>query len=79
MKAKVLTILIIILAVLTAIFSWLFYIRVGMNYNSEGNYFDKDSLVIYNEQSQIVYGLIAFISFILTLFICLKLKSIIKK
>jgi hypothetical protein len=52
-----------------------------MDYNSEGTYLDKDSLVVYNEQAQIVYGLITFILIILiilTLLTTLKLKSIFK-
>jgi len=81
MKAKILILLLVILAILTALFSWSFYTRIRMDYNSEGTYLDKDSLVVYNEQAQIVYGLITFILFILiilTLLTTLKLKSIFK-
>jgi len=73
--------LLVILAILTALFSWSFYTRIRMDYNSEGTYLDKDSLVVYNEQAQIVYGLITFILIILiilTLLTTLKLKSIFK-
>lgn len=79
MKAKTLIILIIILALLTALFSWLIYTRIRMDYNSEGNYFDKKTLVVYNEQALIVYGLISFVLLTLTLMTTLKLKSIISK
>lgn len=79
MKAKTLIVLIIILALLTAIFSWLFYTRIRMDYNSEGNYFDKKTLVVYNEQALIVYGLISFVLLTLILMTTLKLKSIISK
>lgn len=79
MKAKALIILIIILALLTALFSWLFYTRIRMDYNSEGNYFDKKTLVVYNEQALIVYGLISFVLLTLILMTTLKLKSIISK
>jgi hypothetical protein len=79
MKAKTLIILIIILALLTALFSWLFYTRIRMDYNSEGNYFDKKTLVVYNEQALIVYGLISFVLLTLILMTTLKLKSIISK
>jgi signal transduction histidine kinase len=81
MKAKILILLLVILAILTALFSWSFYTRIRMDYNSEGTYLDKDSLVVYNEQAQIVYGLITFILIILiilTLLTTLKLKSIFK-
>lgn len=79
MKAKTLIVLIIILALLTALFSWLIYTRIRMDYNSEGNYFDKKTLVVYNEQALIVYGLISFVLLTLTLMTTLKLKSIISK
>ena len=79
MKAKTLIVLIIILALLTALFSWLFYTRIRMDYNSEGNYFDKKTLVVYNEQALIVYGLISFVLLTLILMTTLKLKSIISK
>jgi outer membrane protein assembly factor BamE (lipoprotein component of BamABCDE complex) len=78
MKAKILILLLVILAILTALFSWSFYTRIKMDYNSEGTYLDKDSLVVYNEQAQIVYGLITLILIILTLLTTLKLKSIFK-
>lgn len=78
MKAKILILLLVILAILTALFSWSFYTRIRMDYNSEGTYLDKDSLVVYNEQAQIVYGLITLILIILTLLTTLKLKSIFK-
>jgi uncharacterized phage infection (PIP) family protein YhgE len=67
MKAKILILLLVILAILSALFSWSFYTRIRMDYNSEGTYLDKDSLVVYNEQAQIVYGLITFILIILKL------------
>ena len=76
MKNKILTILVIILAILTVLFSWCFYIRIRMNYNSEGNYFDKETLIVYDEQAIIVYALIAFIFLTLTLLTAFKLKSI---
>lgn len=79
MKAKTLKILIIILALLTAIFTWFFYVRTRMDYNSEGNYFDEESLVTYNEQSLIVYGVISFVLLSLTLLTALKLKSFMSK
>ena len=47
-----------------------------MNYNSEGKYFDKETLIVYDEQALMVYGLITFILLSLTLLSTLKLKSI---
>lgn len=79
MKAKTLKILIAILASFTVMFTWSFFARVRMDYNSEGNYFDEKALVVYREQTLIVYGLISFVSLLLTLLAALKLKSIISK
>ena len=76
MKAKTLKILIFIFSLLTALFSWSFYSRSRMNYNSEGKYFDKETLIVYDEQALMVYGLITFILLSLTLLSTLKLKSI---
>lgn len=69
----------IVLALLTIIFGWTFYNRIGMDYNSEGNYFDKNSLVVYKEQAVMIYEIISFILLTLTLLITCKLKSNIKK
>lgn len=79
MKKIILILLTIVLALLTIIFGWIFYNRIGMDYNSEGNYFDKNSLVIYKEQAAMIYGIISFILLTLTLLITWKLKSNIKK
>ena len=78
MKIRILVIL-IILVLLTVLFSWSFYTRCMMDYNSEGTYFDKNSLVTYNDQALLVYGIIAFILMTMTLLTTWKLKSIIKK
>lgn len=79
MKVRILVLLIIILVLLTTLFSWSFYIRFRMDYNSEGTFFDKDTLVVYNEQALLVYGIIAFILLTLVVTTAWKLQSIIKK
>lgn len=78
MKAKILILLLVILAILTAFFSWSFYTRIKMDYNSEGNYFDDETLVIYNEQAVFVYGIITFILLTLTVVTTWNLKSTFK-
>ncbi|NHM08372.1 hypothetical protein G4D82_14175 [Flavobacterium sp. CYK-4] len=78
MKIRILVIL-FVLVFLTALSSWSFYTRSNMDYNSEGTYFDENSLVTYNEQALLVYGMVAFIFLTLTLLTTWKLKSIIKK
>jgi hypothetical protein len=37
-----------------------------MPFNSEGNYFDKKTSVVYHEQSVLVYGLLTIILFLFT-------------
>ena len=78
MKIRILVILIILL-LLTTLFGWVFYVRIRMDYNSEGTYFDENTLVVYNEQALLVYGIITLILLTLTLLTTWKLKSVIKK
>ena len=78
MKIRIL-LLLLILVLSAALFGWVFYVRIRMDYNSEGFYFDKNTLVTYNEQAKLVYGIITFIFLIMTLFTTWKLKSILKK
>lgn len=78
MKAKILILQLIVLVLLTTLFSWSFYIRIRMDYNSEGTYFDKNTLVVYNEQAVLVYGIITFILLTLTVVTTWKLKSTFK-
>ena len=72
-------VILIILVLLTILFGWTFYVRSGMDYNSEGNYFDENTLVVYKEQTLFVYGIITFIFVTLTSLTIWKLKSNIKK
>jgi hypothetical protein len=46
-----------------------------MKYNPEGNYFDENSGVVYHEQAVLVFGIIAFFLFILTILTAWKLKA----
>lgn len=78
MKIRILVIL-IILVLLTTLFSWSLYTRCAMDYNSQGTYFDENNLVSYHEQALLVYGIIVLLLLTMTLFTTWKLKSIIKK
>ncbi len=78
MKAKIVIPLLIVLVLLTTLFSWSFYIRIRMDYNSEGTYFDNETLVVYNEQAVLVYGIITFILLTLTVVTTWNLKSTFK-
>ncbi len=49
-----------------------------MDYNSEGTYFDNETLVVYNEQAVLVYGIITFILLTLTVVTTWNLKSTFK-
>lgn len=75
MKNWTLKILTTFLTILTTIFGWTFYCRYKMDYNSEGNFFDEKSDVVYYEQAVFVYGFIAFIFLCLTILTFWKLKK----
>ena len=64
-----------ILTVLTAVFSLTYLNRLKINYNSEGNYFDKNSGVVYHQQAVIIWGIIALALFFLTILTAWKLKK----
>ena len=42
---------------------------MNMDFNSEGRYFDEDLLVVYEEQSKMVYGFLSFLFLMLSLYI----------
>ena len=79
MKNWTLIILTIILTVLTTVFCMTYFNRLSMEYNSEGNYFEENSGVVYHEQAVLVFGTIAFILFLLTILIAWKLWTTIFK
>jgi len=66
MRKVILPIITIILAGLTVLASVTFINRWGLPYNSEGNYFDESSAVVYHEQSVLVYGTAATVLLLLT-------------
>ncbi|WP_298396802.1 hypothetical protein [Flavobacterium sp.] len=49
---------------------------MALDYNSEGNYFDKNTLVTYNEQGVITFGLMTFVILIVTLLMIKKIKKL---
>ena len=56
------TILVICTTVITAIailFISEFTNRLTLNYNSEGNYFDESSSIVYHTQAVFVYGILS--------------------
>jgi hypothetical protein len=66
MKKVILTSLTIIFSIMTIISVWIFISRLEMPYNSEGKYFDLNSMVVYSEQSKMVFGVISICFIILT-------------
>ena len=79
MKKWTLVILTIFTSVLTFIFSLTFFNRIRMNYNTEGNYFDENSAVVYHEQAVFVYGILAFVLLLVTTLTIWRLKVNLKK
>ena len=79
MKKWTLVILTIFTSVLTFIFSLTLFNRIRMNYNTEGNYFDENSAVVYHEQAVFVYGILAFVSLLVTTLTIWRLKVNLKK
>lgn len=51
--------LILILFASTILFIWAFISRAMMPYNSEGNYFDSVTSIVYHKQAVMIYGFIA--------------------
>ena len=67
MTRIVLTITTSILTILTVIFGLAFISTITLPYNSEGNYFDESSMVVYHKQTMEVYGILTFLLFALTI------------
>jgi hypothetical protein len=57
-KKNILRIFLFILFVSTILIASVLLTRLKMEYNSEGNYFDENTLVVYKKQAIIVYGII---------------------
>lgn len=70
-------ILLIITAIITGFFIWIYLQRAALDYNSEGRFFSAEEGIVYQEQSKDVYGFFALLGLILTgiLFIQLRKKK----
>lgn len=53
---------------ISSVFACAFYIRWAMPYNEEGRFFDLESLIVYKQQSVLVYGLLAITALVLATF-----------
>lgn len=76
MKIKIIILATAILALLFILSGWTFYTRMVLDYNSKGNYFDEKTLVTYNEQGVITFGLMTFVLLIVTLLMIKKIKKL---
>jgi|GEM_PF-4563339 len=55
-------VLVLFAAMLASALGWLWYLRRGLSYNSEGRYFDAVSGVSYDQGAVTVYGAAAVIA-----------------
>jgi hypothetical protein len=69
MKRIIFTITTTVLAAITIAFAMTFINRLALKYNSEGNYFDEKSAIVYDEQAVLVYGILSILFLSLTLFL----------
>lgn len=51
---------------ITIVLFFVFFKRLGLSYNEEGNYFDEVACVVYHSQSIIFYGVLLFLMFIIS-------------
>lgn len=79
MKKIVLSILSLLFLSITIILIITFIKRLDMRFNEEGKYFDEDSLVVYEEQSKEIFGILSIIFSIITYFIINKTINIFRK
>lgn len=69
MKKIIFSILSLFIISITVIIIITYVKRLNMDFNLEGRYFDEDSLVVYEEQSKMVYGFLTFLFLMLSLYI----------
>ena len=69
------TILTAFFALVTLFIVFTFINTSSYSYNSEGRYFDENSLTVYHEQAVPVYGLLSFIGIALTLLAIYKTRK----
>jgi hypothetical protein len=66
MRKNVLFPVLVVFICLTLLFFYQFLKRINLPYNSEGNYFDEESLITYKAQAAEVYGTLAFACLLFT-------------
>lgn len=70
------TILTVVLVLVTLLLTYAFIDSLILPYNSEGNYFDENSMVVYHQQDVEAYGFLTFIAIILTSLAVYKTKKV---
>jgi hypothetical protein len=72
----VMTTLTVVLVLVTLILTYTFIASLTLTYNSEGNYFDESSMVVYHKQDIEAYGFFTFVTVILTSLAIYKTKKV---
>ena len=68
------TLITIILIIVTLLVTYTFAHRLTLPYNSEGNYFDDNSMVVYHQQAVQVLGLFSIIAITVSVVVIYKTK-----
>lgn len=79
MKRFILCFTTFILLVITFFAMKMFVERLRMPFNSEGNYFDPISEVVYHQQSVISYGIISFLFALVSFFMIFRIVSLFRR
>lgn len=73
MKKNLQIAILTILFVLEVLISIVFFKRLYLPYNEEGNYFDENIMVVYHQQSLLSLGTMLILVFLAISFLCFKL------
>ena len=72
----VMTTLTVVLVLVTLTLTYAFITSLTLTYNSEGNYFDESSMVVYHQQDVEAYGFLSFVAVVLTSLSVYKTKKV---
>ena len=68
------TVLLVLIA-LTGVVGGVFYRRINLNYNEEGRYLDPETMLVYDKDGLLVYGILLLLLVILTILTGLKIRN----
>ena len=72
------TVLLVLIA-LTGVVGGVFYRRINLNYNEEGRYLDPETMLVYDKDGLLVYGILLLLLVILTILTGLKIRNVKKE